>query len=250
MTPEFDERDVSDTDTSFIERWSRRKREQRPAKPDVANPDDTSSRPPAELADTATADPDVPLPSLDDMTETSDLTAFLEKRVPEELRRLAMRKMWALDPQIRDFIEMAENQYDWNTPGGAPGFGDLDPGTDIQALLAQAVGLAPAKAAIEPQATVAALSPSEQRSDEQTAVEQPVASVASDESKSDLGHHESANSVRRTDGPTGPNTPSNGLSSRSQSREDNPNFGCDAESDLDDQHTNQPTRRHGRALPA
>ena len=85
--------------------------------------------------------PDAPLPSVEDLKPDSDITAFLDKRVPEELRRMAMRRMWTLDPAIRDFIEMAENQYDWNDPNGVPGFGPLPAGTDMEALLAQATGM-------------------------------------------------------------------------------------------------------------
>lgn len=85
--------------------------------------------------------PEAPLPSVEDLKPDSDITAFLDKRVPEELRRLAMRRMWTLDPAIRDFIEMAENQYDWNDPNGVPGFGPLPAGTDMEALLAQATGM-------------------------------------------------------------------------------------------------------------
>ena len=57
-----------------------------------------------------------------------------------EIKRLALRRMWSLDPQIRDFIEVAENQYDWNAVDGVPGFGALPAGTDVQALVAQATG--------------------------------------------------------------------------------------------------------------
>ena len=80
------------------------------------------------------------LPKVEDLTAQSDITAFLRKGVPEELKRLALRRVWALDPQIRDFIEVAENQYDWNAVDGVPGFGALPEGTDLQALLAQATG--------------------------------------------------------------------------------------------------------------
>ena len=80
------------------------------------------------------------LPKVEDLTATSDITAFLRKGVPEELKRLALRRVWTLDPQIRDFIEVAENQYDWNAADGVPGFGALPEGTDLQALLAQATG--------------------------------------------------------------------------------------------------------------
>ncbi len=125
---------------TFAARWARRKREARGAEitPGVV-PAAT-----AEVAlDEAKSEPELPLPSLDDVTADGDIAAFLEKRIPAELHKLALRKAWTLDPAISTFIEMAENQYDWNTPGGAPGYGPLDPSWNMEALLTQATGLAP-----------------------------------------------------------------------------------------------------------
>lgn len=151
-------------EASFLERWSRRKREQADmlgAKAAEArgvgdgvgatNPSDaTASRAPVPANSSegtipsgghqSAASPETPLPALDDLTAESDVTGFLKQGVSEELKRLALRRMWTLDPQIRDFIEIAENQYDWNVPGGVPGFGPLAAGTDLEALLAQATG--------------------------------------------------------------------------------------------------------------
>jgi hypothetical protein len=45
------------------------------------------------------------------------------------LTRAALRRVWASDPAIRDFIGIAENQWDFNDPNGIPGFGPL-PATD------------------------------------------------------------------------------------------------------------------------
>lgn len=129
---------------SFLSRWSRRKRaderdpsersaeEIKPA--DGGSSTKVEGAPPVEKVDLSA------LPKIDDLLPSSDISAFLKKGVPEELRRLALRKAWSLDPQIRDFIEVAENQYDWNKPNGVPGFGPLDPGTDIETLLKQATG--------------------------------------------------------------------------------------------------------------
>ena len=140
----------------FVARWARLKREKSesgsavPEQPSaLATAADGHGAVSAEASGTATAEaetPELPLPSVDDLTPESNITAFLDKRVPEELRRLAMRRMWTLDPAIRDFIEIAENQYDWNDPNGVPGFGPLPEGTDIEALLAQATGAVKPKA--------------------------------------------------------------------------------------------------------
>lgn len=84
------------------------------------------------------------LPSLDELTADTDYTQFLARGVPEELRTAALRRAWTLDPKIRDFVEVAENQWNWNVPGGVPGSGELAAGTDFGALLAQATGQIPA----------------------------------------------------------------------------------------------------------
>lgn len=116
--------------------------------PAPAHSRDDAGRPPAADGEVTAAavDPAEPaapaieLPKLEDLTASSDFTVFLQKGVPLELQRLALRRAWSLDPAIRDFIEVAENQYDWNAVDGVPGFGPLDPGTDLQRLLAQATG--------------------------------------------------------------------------------------------------------------
>jgi len=67
------------------------------------------------------------LPPIESITADSDVTAFLEPGVPAELTRAALRRAWAIDPSIRDFIGIAENQWDFNDPNGIPGFGPLTP---------------------------------------------------------------------------------------------------------------------------
>lgn len=90
-------------------------------------------RPPSEGdAENPLAD----LPSLDAFTPDTDLTPFLRSGVPAALRNAALRRMWSLDPSIRDFVsEAREYAYDWNTPGGVPGLGPLLPGDDVKAML-------------------------------------------------------------------------------------------------------------------
>ncbi|TIU06806.1 MAG: DUF3306 domain-containing protein, partial [Mesorhizobium sp.] len=52
-----------------------------------------------------------PLPRVEDLTAESDLSAFLRKGVPKMLKRAALRRMWSLDPAIRDHIGPSE--YAW-----------------------------------------------------------------------------------------------------------------------------------------
>jgi hypothetical protein len=79
-----------------------------------------------ELEDPEDIDPAEPLPRLEDLTAESDLSAFLRKGVPKALKKAAMRKMWSLDPAIRDYIGPSEYAWDFNTPGSMAGFGPLD----------------------------------------------------------------------------------------------------------------------------
>ncbi|MEE7467568.1 hypothetical protein MOF8_12450 [Methylobacterium oryzae] len=96
------------------------------------------ARPPVpEPADDAV----VELPSLEALTPETDLVPFLRAGVPAALRNAALRRMWSLDPAIRDFVsEAREYAYDWNTPGGVPGLGPLLPSDDVQAMLGRLLG--------------------------------------------------------------------------------------------------------------
>jgi hypothetical protein len=67
------------------------------------------------------------LPPIESITADTDVTAFLEAGVPAELTRAALRRAWTIDHSIRDFIGIAENQWDFNDPDGIPGFGPLAP---------------------------------------------------------------------------------------------------------------------------
>ena len=141
----------------FLSRWSRRKREapadETPpssAPPGVPEPAEPEAKPavggraaeaeitPEELA---------LLPSLDDLTAETDIVAFLRRGVPRALRDAALRRAWALDPKIRDFVcEAREYAYDWNVPGGVPGSGDLLPTDDVPGMIRQIFGEAPSEA--------------------------------------------------------------------------------------------------------
>ncbi len=80
------------------------------------------------------------LPSIETITVNTDIRGFLQSRVPAELTRAALRQAWASDPAIRDFIGIAENQWDFNDPDSIPGFGPLLESDNVPGLLAQALG--------------------------------------------------------------------------------------------------------------
>jgi hypothetical protein len=150
----------------FIARWSRRKREAA-AEPDppVAESAPVPDAPPApepEAARPACTIPNLPeidlasLPPIETLTAESDFSLFLRPGIPATLRSAALRRMWSLDPAIRDYIGPVEYQWDFNAPGGLPlGFAGELLG-DVQKLLAQAIGQPDpddaAKSAAEPDA--------------------------------------------------------------------------------------------------
>ncbi len=120
--------------SGFLGRWSRRKRGEEAPEPEAAPPAPRPAPAPPEPA----FDPDS-LPALDSLGAGSDLSAFLHPKVPALLRQAAMRRVWAADPGIRDFMGPADYAWDFNAPDGVPGFA-LNLGGDVQKLLAQAIG--------------------------------------------------------------------------------------------------------------
>lgn len=107
---------------SFLARWSKRKREAAAPAPEDA-PQDGDETPAAEA--TGEAFDLSTLPDIETLTGQSDLSAFMHRAVPEALRNAALRKVWALDPSVRGYVgEALDYAWDWNTPGGVPGFGE------------------------------------------------------------------------------------------------------------------------------
>jgi hypothetical protein len=128
---------------NFLSRWSRRKLD---GAEEVA---DAEQLPPASIEE-GTDDPAVPaqtipafdpesLPSIDSIHAGSDIRAFLQRGVPADLSRAALRRAWTADPAIRDFIGLSENAWDFNAPDSIPGFGSIGP-EDIRRLAAQLFG--------------------------------------------------------------------------------------------------------------
>jgi hypothetical protein len=145
---------------NFFSRWSRRKREagERQAN-EPREKGKNQGEAPTESADASAknlpvADPaatpaskfDVEsLPPVDSISEKTDITTFMRAGVPESLKRAALRRAWSADPAIRDFIGPNENYWDAAGPDGIAGFGDLDPGVDVQRMVSELFGEAPRK---------------------------------------------------------------------------------------------------------
>src|SRR3981189_574399 len=141
---------------NFLARWSQRKHEAK--QPDHDAPTVNSDAPfgPVAESDVVQEFDLSSLPKLEDMTATTDITAFLRKGVPEHLRNAALRKSWALDPAIRNYVTPAlDYAYDWNTPGGVPGSSEIGSGMDVARLVSQIMGSG--ESAAEPPASAADL---------------------------------------------------------------------------------------------
>jgi hypothetical protein len=128
------------TPENILARWSRRKlesareRETSPARafPEASvagtKPSSTeaeSGAPSDRNAPAAQAFDPASLPPIESIAASTDIRAFLQSGVPAALTRSALRRAWVTDPAIRDFIGIAENQWDFNDPAAIPGFGPL-----------------------------------------------------------------------------------------------------------------------------
>jgi hypothetical protein len=141
----------------FLSRWSRlkqaRREEAEPPPPAPAPAAQAAPDPASPVSAQGTAPPELPgedepeidlasLPPLEALTARSDLSQFLRKGVPEALKNAALRRVWSLDPDIRDFIGPADYAWNWNVPGGAPGYMEtIAHGPDIEALADRILGI-------------------------------------------------------------------------------------------------------------
>jgi hypothetical protein len=137
---------------NIFARWSRRKQSVRDSEtpaPDheegafdkaVAEAGAEPAEQQIENAGAEATEPVEPLPRLEDLTAESDLSAFLRNGVPEALKRAALRKVWSLDPAIRDYVGPSEYAWDFNQPGSMAGFGPLDANDAASEFLATMSG--------------------------------------------------------------------------------------------------------------
>ena len=103
---------IADEDENFVSRWSRRKvearkTEEKPAEPKLPSEPAPSAAPAAANAGAAAAPPGAPAPSELPPLESlkglaSEYTEFLKPGVDENLRRSALKKLFA-DPHFENF---------------------------------------------------------------------------------------------------------------------------------------------------
>jgi hypothetical protein len=123
------------SDEPFLLRWSRRKQA-------ASRPSEASVAPAPEAAPAEPAPIEEPPPA--ETVALEDIAHWLRRNVPEAWRQTALRRLWVTDPVIRDYIGPADYAWDWNTPGGAPGYGPLQAIDDVEKLLAHLAGEPPA----------------------------------------------------------------------------------------------------------
>src|SRR5712671_4502197 len=123
---------------NIMSRWSRMKQqsarraapddlssESKPVDAEAGDLNKATAAAPATDSTTAATFDLASLPLLQSITAGTDIRSFLASNVPLELTRAALRRTWVTDPAIRDFIGIAENQWDFNDPTAMPGFGPL-----------------------------------------------------------------------------------------------------------------------------
>lgn len=158
---------MSDPET-FLSRWWRRKQQAAEVRDDAVAPDQPQGEADApsvektgaaevetalaraaaedEAAPVAIAESTTPvfdissLTPLDQITAGTDIRPFLAPGVPPELAREALRRAWAADPSVRDFVGLADYAWDYHKVGSMAGFGPLEMTDDLRRMVARIVG--------------------------------------------------------------------------------------------------------------
>ena len=243
---------------NFLTRWSRKKLEADDAAPPApserAEVPQAADAPQTETTDASTiqssakeASPTgaqapafdiASLPSLESITAATDVRPFLMPGVPTDLARAALRRAWAADPTIRDFVGLAENAWDFTKPDTIEGFGDLPPGLDIKKMVAEVFG----EGAREPEAA-----PAQQASATDEASQQiPIAEESSSSVEAATGLDQAGESGRQPE-QAAQITAVAQLPDEFVRRDSNTAL---QQSSSEDQHEPAKVRRgHGRALP-
>ncbi len=219
-------------DEGFLRRWSRRKQaasvpsahrdsSEHPAEEPVADGPQLDALPSEAGVDLSS------LPSIDSIGADTDIRGFLQKGVPLDMTRAALRRVWSEDPAIRNFIEVAENQWDFATGADIPGFGPLDAGVDVRRMVADILGDRGAREAERAQTqALSAEEPAPQVAENAAAVEpEPLKSLPSD------GEAEAETVVEGVEG---------------AEPEDSP---AEQQAHVASAPEQRPLRRHGGALP-
>lgn len=132
----------------FLARWSRLKRETAASanQPPQGDRETRAESGDAPISTNTVADRTGPvfdlaeLPSIESITAETDIRNFLAPLVPPELTSAALRRAWTTDLKIRDFVGLADYDWDFNAPGSMAGFGSLEPTDALCRQLADLIG--------------------------------------------------------------------------------------------------------------
>jgi hypothetical protein len=122
---------MAQDEEGLLKRWSRRKLEQRERERQAAPLQTeeegggktdltTAGKKPSADGPPASAETLPDLPPIESLTRDSDFTAFMRDGVPEDLRNLALRKLWRSDPvfaNLDGMLEYGEDYSQWFKPG-------------------------------------------------------------------------------------------------------------------------------------
>lgn len=104
---------MNEEDESVLKRWSRRKAEAREGVlPEEEARSDAASAEPAEEPVDIEA-----LPDPETMSAESDFSVFMRDGVPEDLRRVALRRLWRLDPVLANVDGLVDYGEDFTDAG-------------------------------------------------------------------------------------------------------------------------------------
>ncbi len=135
----------------FLTRWSRRKRDVAETERADSAPNERDTIAEAAIPESAKSveaiepPPEPPfdlknLPSIESITAVTDIRPFLAPGVPADIARAALRRAWSSDPRIRDFVGLADYDWDYHTPGSAAGFGPLEMTDELRRMVARIMG--------------------------------------------------------------------------------------------------------------
>ncbi len=107
----------------FLQRWSRRKTAKKSREEPVADPIQEAAAVPATGAPEDAAPPEdenedeaislEDLPDIESLDESSDFSIFMRAGVPEELKKMALRRLWMLDPAFNEVDGLVEYGEDF-----------------------------------------------------------------------------------------------------------------------------------------
>lgn len=174
---------MSGEDEPFLSRWSRRKRkpepEPEPEAPAPAAPQQTTRPGPASESEPETEAEvldRLDLPDPDSLKPGDDFAAFMNKAVPEALRKRALRRLWRSNPVLANLDGL--NDYDGDFTGGTVARGELKTAYRVgRGFLRDLVeDEAPAEAATrepDPDATAETAKPAETQAESAPAADTP-----------------------------------------------------------------------------